>query len=386
MYVCHLSVYRSELIKKVGGFRIGFEGSQDHDLFLRCSEIARKIHHLPKVLYHWRAHAESTSGSGDKKSYASLAAKKAVEEHLQRRNLTPKVELIPEQVSALCPRIVLKENPLIDILIPSRDAADILTICLHSVFTNSSYQNFKITVIDNGSKTAAFKNLVSHWLEKEPQRFSVIPCDIEFNYSLINNIGVSKTDGEYLLLLNNDIEVLSEDWLEALLEYAQLPEVGAVGAKLLYPDRTIQHGGVIIGLGGIAGHVCKYFPEDHPGYHYNLHRVNNYSAVTGACLMVSREKFLAAGGLNEHLKVAFNDVDFCLKLVEKGYHNVYIPHVEIIHHESKSRGTENTRAKQIRFESEILYMRQRWQKYIQNDPCYSPYLTLEREDFSYRFH
>jgi hypothetical protein len=386
MYVCHLSVYRSELIKKIGGFRIGFEGSQDHDLFLRCSEIAQKIHHIPRVLYHWRTHSESTANSGDVKPYAALAAKKAVEEHLQRRSLTPNVNLIPHFGSMLCTRTLLANDPTIDILIPSRDAADILKVCLDSVFLHSSYKNFKVTVIDNGSKTLAFKNLVNYWLEKEPQRFSVIPCDLEFNYSLINNIGVSKTQGEYILLLNNDTEILSSDWLEALLEYAQLPEVGAVGAKLLYPDRTIQHGGVIIGVRGVAAHVCQNFPAEHAGYFGNLQIVTNYAALTGACLMVSREKFLSVGGLNEHLKVAFNDVDFCLKLVEKGYYNVYIPHVEIIHHESKTRGAENTGTKRIRFESEILYMLQRWQKYIQHDPYYSTYLTLDREDFSYRFH
>jgi GT2 family glycosyltransferase/Flp pilus assembly protein TadD len=386
MYVCHLSVYKTSIIRQVEGFRVGFEGSQDHDLFLRCSEIAKTIHHIPLVLYHWRMHSESTSVPGDTKPYAALAAKKAVEEHLQRRNLIPNVEPIPNLGSMLCSRILLSNRPSIDILIPSRDGADILKVCLESIFVNSSYENFKVTVIDNGSKTSAFKNLVNYWLEKEPKRFSIIPCDIDFNYSLINNIGVSKTEGEYLLLLNNDIEILSPDWLEALLEYAQLSEVGAVGARLLYPDRTIQHGGVIAGMRGIAGHVYPYFPADHGGYYGNLKCVTNYAAVTGACLMVSREKFLVVGGLNEHLKVAFNDVDFCLKLIEKGFYNVYIPHVEIVHHESKTRGAENTKTKQIRFESEILYMLQRWQNFLQNDPFYSPYLTLDREDFSYRFH
>ncbi len=386
MYTCHLTVYRKSLIDDVAGFRVGFEGSQDYDLMLRCSEKTQYIHHIKKVLYHWRSHSESTAGSGDVKNYCVDAGYKAVQEALSRRGLVATIDTVGDSRTAFWVKPNVIDSPSVDIIIPSFNNADILEMCLQSIFEKTTYQNFKITVIDNNSYESDFFTLIDYWKAQEPSRFQVIHDQRPFNFSTINNSAVQNTDGDYLVFLNNDTEVITEDWLEGMLGYAQLEEVGAVGVELLYPDNTIQHAGVAIGLGGVAGHVMKHFKHDLPGYFFNLKLVTNYSAVTAACLMIKREKFNSVSGFEEYLQIAFNDVDFCLKVRQQALYNVYLPFVELYHHESKSRGYENTPEKQARFEQEILFMRQRWGKLLDNDPFYSPWLALDKEDMSYRFH
>jgi GT2 family glycosyltransferase len=388
MYVCHLTVYRKTLIEMVHGFRVGFEGSQDYDLLLRCSENTQRIYHIPKVLYHWRIHHESTASgaNAEGKDYCADAGRRAVEEALIRRGIEAEVSLIPGFGTALWAKPMVKNQPEIDILIPSRNASILLATCLQSIFNKSSYPHFKVTVIDNHSTEESFKQLMEYWLKQEPKRFQVLFDPQPFNFAKLNNDAVKQTQGDYLLFLNNDTEIISPDWLQGLLGYAQLPEVGAVGAKLYYADDTVQHAGVATGIGGVAGHVMKHFHISNNGYYSNLKMVTNYSAVTGACLMIQRDKFNAVNGFEEYLQVAFNDVDFCLKVREKGWFNVYLPFVELYHYESKSRGYEDTPEKKARFEKETLFLRQRWGKLLDNDPFYSPWLTLEREDMSFRFH
>jgi GT2 family glycosyltransferase len=388
MYTCHLTVYRQSLVKSLGGFRVGFEGSQDHDLMLRCSENTQLIHHIPKVLYHWRTHAESTaSGLGcNVKDYCVDAGSKALKDTLKRRHIPATVDIVGKKQAAYWVKPSVIKEPTVDIIIPSFNGADILETCLASIFEKTTYPHFTITVIDNNSYESDFFALIAYWEEQEPTRFQVIRDERPFNFSSINNSAVEKTSGDYLLFLNNDTEVITPDWLEGMLGYSQLEDVGAVGVKLLYPDDTVQHAGVVMGIGGIAGHAMKNFPRQAHGYFSHLELVTNYTAVTAACLMIKREKFNAAGGFDEHLQIAFNDIDFCLKVRQQSLFNVYLPFVELYHHESKSRGYENTPEKQARFEKEVLFMRQRWGNLLDNDPFYSPWLSLSTEDISYRFH
>ncbi|MBV5300645.1 MAG: glycosyltransferase, partial [Methylococcales bacterium] len=388
MYTCHLTVYRQSLVKSVGGFRVGFEGSQDFDLMLRCSEKTQQIHHISKVLYHWRSHAESTASDlgGEVKHYSVDTGYKAVKDALKRRQIPVTIDSIRKTQTAFWVKPRVMNQPTVDIIIPSFNGADILEMCLASIFEKTTYPHFTITVIDNNSYESDFFALIAHWEEQEPTRFQVIRDERPFNFSSINNSAVEKTSGDYLLFLNNDTEVITPDWLEGMLGYSQLEDVGAVGVKLLYPDDTVQHAGVVMGIGGIAGHAMKNFPRQAHGYFSHLELVTNYTAVTAACLMIKREKFNAAGGFDEHLQIAFNDIDFCLKVREQSLFNVYLPFVELYHHESKSRGYENTSKKQARFEQEILFMRQRWGKLLDNDPFYSPWLSLDKEDMRYRFH
>ena len=386
MYTCHLTVYRKSLVNDVEGFRTGFEGSQDYDLMLRCSEKTKHIHHIAKVLYHWRSHSESTAGSENAKGYSVDAGYKAIQEALLRRGLDAAVNQVGVSRTAFWVKPKITGSPLVDIIIPSRNGAEILATCLTSIFGKTDYAHFKVTLVDNNSDEKSFFELTDHWSQQEPDRFQVIRDESPFNFSAINNSAVRKTDGDYVLFLNNDTEIINKDWLNGMLGYAQLKEVGAVGVKLLYPDDTVQHAGVATGLGGVAGHVMKHAQRDSPGYFWNLKLVTDYSVVTAACLMVSREKFDQVCGFTEHLQVAFNDVDFCLKLRRQGLYNVYLPFVELYHYESKSRGYEDTDEKRERFEKEILFMRQCWGQALDNDPFYSPWLTLDNETMGYRFH
>ncbi|MFZ2450573.1 MAG: glycosyltransferase [Methylovulum miyakonense] len=387
MYTCHFTAYRKTLVDEVGGFRIGYEGSQDHDLMLRCSEKSNQIHHIAKILYHWRMHEESTAGAGgEAKNYCANAALMAVQDSVTRRGLEADVSLVGNNQSMVCVKPKIKGSPLVDIIIPSRNGADILKACLKSIFEKTTYQNFKVTVVDNNSTESDFFALTENWKKKEPNRFQVIRDERTFNYAAINNQAVQNTNGDYLLFLNNDTEVITKDWIEGMLGYAQLEEVGAVGVKLYYPDDTIQHAGVVSGIRGIAGHVMSHQQKDSPGYFCNLWLTTNYSILTAACLMICRAKFDSVGGFEEYLQVAFNDVDFCLKVRRQGLYNVYLPFVELYHYESKTRGYEDTPKKQERFEHEILFMRQRWGKCLDTDPFYSPWLTVDNETMGYRFH
>lgn len=381
MYTCHLGIYRRELVNAIGGFRVGYEGSQDYDLVLRLTEKTKQIFHIPKVLYHWRDHSHSTANSSGQKPYAVVAAEKALLEALERRDEPGQVLQALGLNNHHIIRYKIKDYDLVSIIIPTKDLGDILDQCLTSVFEKTTYPNYEVILIDNNSEEEYTQEIIAKWQKKEPQRFRSHAYHIPFNYSKINNYAVSLAKGDYLLFLNNDIEVTTPDWIEAMVEQAQRPSIGAVGALLLYPDDTIQHAGVVVGLGGVAGHSHKYYPIDSPGYFSQLFTINNYSAVTAACLMCRRDVFIEIGGFEEKMAVAFNDVDLCLKMIDRGYNNLCLPHVVLYHHESKSRGHENTPEKQARFLQEINYMRYTWKKYIDYDPCYSINLTLDREDY-----
>jgi O-antigen biosynthesis protein len=382
MYTCHFGVYRREVIELIGGFRAGYEGSQDYDLVLRFTEKTENIFHIPKILYHWRIHPQSAASCPDQKPYAAISAKRALTDALVRRKEPGQVLPVKNITGHYTIRYEIKNHPKVSIIIPTKDLAEILDTCLISIFEKTLYSNYEVIIVDNGSIEETTKNLFSKWQEKEPERFVSYHLDIPFNYSKINNFAVTKATGDYLLFLNNDTEILTPDWIEGMLEQAQRPSIGAVGALLLYPDNTIQHAGVIIGIGGVAGHSHKHFPQDSNGYFYQLKTVNNYSAITAACLMCKKEDFKLVGGFEEKLEVAFNDVDFCLKLIALGYRNIWVPHVIVYHYESKSRGYEDTPEKQKRFAEEIEYMKSKWKIYIDSDPCYNQNLTRTYENYT----
>jgi len=380
MYTCHLGVYRRTLVDEIGGFRVGFEGAQDYDFVLRFTELTQRIAHLPKILYHWRSHPQSTAQTADSKDYAAAAAQRALSEAIVRRGEPGRV--LPSGSGHWIIRYEIVKPGAVTIVIPTKDLASTLEMCLRSIFSKTTYPDYEVLVVDNGSVEAATRELFDRWSLKEADRFRVVPYPQPFNYSKLNNFAVEHTDSPYLLFLNNDTEVIDGDWLTAMVEQGQRSSIGAVGATLLYPDDTIQHAGVVLGIGGVAGHSHKTFPHGSGGYVAQLKTINNYSAVTAACLLCRREVFLAVGGFEERLQIAFNDVDFCLKLIEKGYRNVHLPHVVLYHYESKSRGFEDTPEKQLRFKQEIDYMRDRWGELLDADPCYSPHLTRATEDYA----
>jgi GT2 family glycosyltransferase len=382
MYTCHLGVYRTSIARRIGGFRVGFEGSQDYDFVLRFTEETQKIKHIPRVLYNWRVHSGSTAESAFAKPYASDAARRAIAEAIARRGEPGRVE-IGDLPGVYIVRYDLKTKGKISIIIPTRNHGDDVDRCLSSIFNKPSYDNFEVLLIDNGSDELASLQTFKRWAKKD-SRVRIIRDDGAFNFSRINNDAVRHAKGEFLLFLNNDTEAISKDWLRAMLEQAQRPSIGVVGALLLYPDDTIQHAGVIIGLGGVAGHSHKHFPGDHPGYFSMLHAIVNYSAVTAACVMVRRDVFEQVGGFDETLAIAFNDVDLCLKVAAAGYRNIYLPHAQLYHFESKSRGHENTPEKIARFGAEVEIMQARWNTTGIPDPCYSPNLTLAYENYAIR--
>lgn len=379
---CHLGVIRVDLMHKVGGFRLEFEGAQDYDLVLRCIEHVSpsQIQHIPRVLYHWRMHAASTALSGNAKPYAVVAGERALNEHCQRTGVDAVVEHVGPgyRIRYALPAV----EPLVSLIIPTRNAHELLRQCVDSITSLTSYQSYEIVIVDNGSddlESLAYFTELAH-----RPNISVIRDDGEFNYSAINNLAVRQARGSVIGLINNDVEVISPDWLGEMVSIALQPGVGAVGARLLYPDRRLQHGGVVLGIGGVAGHSHKYLDEWQSGYFSRARLIQSYSAVTAACLVVRKDRYLEVGGLNEkELKVAFNDVDFCLRLREIGLRNVWTPYAELFHHESATRGAEISPAKQSRFNSEVDYMLKRWDHWLSNDPAYSPNLTLIREDFSY---
>jgi O-antigen biosynthesis protein len=386
MYTGHFGAYRRSLVCDIGGFRVGFEGSQDYDLVLRLTEKTDKIAHIPKILYHRRIYDDSTAAVNSAAVNCQIkvcnATEKALSEALQRRGEPGRVTALKNYPGLYIVRYEIREFKLVTIIVPTRDLGIMLDRCLSSIFSYTTYPNYEVLVVDNGSLEPATFSVFERWQKQEPQRFRLLSIDIPFNYSKLNNRAVQQTRSDYLLFLNNDVEVATPDWLNAMVEQAQRPTIGAVGARLLYPDGTIQHAGVVAGLGGIAGHSHRNFPGEHLGYFAQIQTVNNYMAVTAACLMCRREVFEEVSGFEENLAVAFNDVDFCFKLSKKGYRNVYLPHVMLYHDESKSRGYENTPEKQERFQQEIFYIRQKWKTIIDQDPCYSPHLTRDREDYS----
>ena len=381
-YFNHLTMFRASAVRDAGGWRIGFEGSQDHDLILRVIESAKagQIVHVPKVLYHWRAIAGSTALGGEQKDYTVNTGIRAVEEHLQRTKRPAKVDLIARNRHYRVRYAIPEPRPLVSLLIPTRDKAEILKVAVDSIIEKTTYAPYEIIVLDNGSVEKETFDLFATW--KNDPRIRIVAYDKPFNYSAINNFGVSVARGSVIGLVNNDVEVITPEWLDEMTAWALRPEIGCVGAKLYYPDKSLQHGGVIIGLGGVAGHSHKYFAYDSPGYFNRLQVHQNLSAVTAACLLVRREVYEEVGGLEEILSVAFNDVDFCLRVREAGYRNLFTPFAELFHHESISRGAEDSPEKMARAEGEVKFMKERWQEKLQSDPFYSPNLTYDREDFS----
>ncbi|OUM07345.1 glycosyl transferase family 2 [Pseudomonas syringae] len=379
--VCHLGAYRRDLINEVGQFRIGFEGAQDYDLALRCVEKLERnqIIHIPRVLYHWRIHAGSTAMAGDEKPYAALAGVKALDEHLERKGGVGIAEL--SSLGMYRVHYSLPASPpLVSLVIPTRNAHVLVKQCIDSIKRLTTYAHYEIILIDNGSDEP--ESLEYFALLDQEENIRVMRDDGPFNYSALNNAAVRIANGELIGLINNDIEVISPDWLSEMVSIALQPNVGAVGARLWYPDDRLQHGGVITGLGGVAGHSHKNLPKGAPGYFCRAELIQELSAVTAACLIIKKSTFEQVGGLEEeHLKIAFNDVDFCLKVREAGYVNVWTPFAELYHHESATRGLEDTPQKQARFTKEIEYIKSRWPD-IQTDYAYSPNLTLDYEDFS----
>jgi glycosyltransferase involved in cell wall biosynthesis len=379
--VTHLAAYRRTTLVEAGALREGFDGAQDYDLVLRVIERidANQIRHIPRVLYHWRVHEDSTAQMIDSKPYAMDAGQRAIEEHLERRGAPARVESVGYGFR------VIYEAPqppaLVSIIICTRNAHELVEACVSSIADRTAYRNYEIIVVDNGSD----QPVSLEWLDEAPSRFSslrVIRDPGDFNFSRLNNFGVAQARGSFVCLMNNDIEVISEHWIEHLLGYASQPGIGAVGPKLLFPNDTVQHAGIILGIGGWAGHAHKGLPDPEAGYLGRASLTSSFSAVTGACLFIEKAKFLSVGGLDEKdLKVACNDVDLCLKLKREGLRNVYVPFVRFYHHESATRGYEDTPEKRARYRREVEIMWDRWPEWMSNDPAYSPNLTLDYEDF-----
>ena len=381
-YITHFLVAGKHLFHEIGGFRSQYDGAQDYDLVLRLLEKTDKIYHIPKALYLWRQHPTSVSINLDSKSKAVKAGQAALEDTLERRNIRGKVEKIGS-LGFYRVRRQLHNQPLISIIIPFKDRSNLLETCIASILEKSSFQNYEILCINNNSIEQETFDAINH-LKKEDKRLRFFEYNIPFNFSKINNYGVSLAKGEHVVLMNNDIEIINFDWMDALLEHSQREEIGAVGAKLYYPDDTIQHAGVIIGIGGHAGHSHKHSKRTSKGYFHRVMCIQNVSAVTGALLMVKRKLYQQTGGLDEiKFTIALNDIDFCLKLLNQGYSNIFTPFCEAYHHESASRGYENTTEKKARFQTEIGYFHERWKDILANgDPYYNINLSLETEDFS----
>ncbi|WP_241171949.1 glycosyltransferase family 2 protein [Burkholderia multivorans] len=374
----HLGVYETALVREAGGFRTGFEGSQDHDLALRCIEKAGHdaVHHIPHILYHWRVVPGSTAASGAEKPYALTAGIRAVEEHLQRIGVEATVSQAASDIGLIRVRYAMPvPTPLVSIVIPTRDGVELLRQCVESIFTRSTYPNFEIIIVDNGSVKPETLTYFDS-LNTRPN-VRVLRDDRPFNFSALNNAAVSQSHGEYVCLLNNDIEVITPEWLEEMVSLAAQPGNGAIGACLWYPNDTLQHGGVMLGLGGVAGHIHARLPRGAFGYFGRAVSTQNLSVVTAACLLIRRSIYDEVHGLDEELAVAFNDVDFCIRVRNAGYRNVWTPHAELYHHESATRGSDLAPEKARRFAREIRFMEQRWGAALFNDPAYNPNLTLD---------
>lgn len=383
----HLGVYRTSTVREIGGFRTGVEGAQDWDLAWRVVEAkgADKVVHVPKVLYHWRELAGSTARDIGEKSYAVTAQIRVISEHLQRIGRGARVAPSPRVQGMVRVQFDLPNPlPLVSIVIPTRDRKDLLQMCMESLVEHTSYSAYEVIIVDNGSVEPDALEYLK--LLKKNSNVRVLREDIPFNYSILNNSGVAAANGDFILMLNNDIEFTHDDWLHEMVSWAALPEVGCVGAKLWYPNGTLQHGGVILGIGGMAGHSHRGISRIDNGYVGRAAVHQNLSAVTGACLLVKRRIYEEVGGLDELFAVAYNDIDFCLRVRAAGYQNVWTPHAEMVHHESATRGMDSNAEKRARLEAEVALMKQRWSDVMSADSAYSPHLTRVDEDFSINVH
>ena len=392
-YMCHLLLVSRSLLDRLCAkeravdtdghrefLRREFDGAQDYDFILRCVEEARGIYHIPKVLYHWRTILGSTADNPVAKKYAFAAGRRAVSEHYRRIGVDATVS-DTEVFGVYRSNIALRERPLISILIPTCDHREDLKLCVESLMDRLTYRNFEIIIIENNSKDQAtfdyYEKLSAKYSHSHTPGVKVVYYEGGFNFSAINNFGAKSAKGEYFLLLNNDTETISPDLLEELLMYGQDPEVGAVGARLFYPDGDLQHAGIVMGIGGVAGHIHQRVSGEDTGYFNRIIAQQDISGVTAACMLVKRSVYEQLGGLNEDLAVAFNDVDFCLRIREAGYRIVYNPYATMTHYESKSRGYEDDPEKISRFASEITYMKNRWKDVLTGDPYYNVNLTLK---------
>ncbi len=385
-YICHFSMFDADLLKKTGLFRPEYDGSQDHDMILRLTEEAKHVCHIPKILYYWRSHPNSVAADIGAKTYAIDAAKRAVHDHMRDYyGIEVEVESTRAFPTIFQIKYPINGEPLISIVIPNKDHVEDLRRCITSIEKKSTWKNYEIVVVENNSVEQSIRDYYKE-LESDP-KVKIVTYEGGFNYSRINNVGVKETKGEYLLFLNNDTEVISPDWMEQLLMYAQRKDVGAVGAKLYYADNTIQHAGVVIGLGAhrSAGHTHYKMPREHLGYMGRLCYAQNVTAVTGACLMVKKSIYEEVDGLDESFTISLNDVDLCLKIREKGYLNIFTPFAELYHYESKTRGMEEGE-KLRRYERECAHFRDKWKEQLDaGDPYYNPNFSLDYSDFTLRF-
>lgn len=386
-YICHFSVFSRELLDGTELFRTSFDGSQDHDMILRLTDRAKNVVHIPKVLYYWRSHAGSVASGIGAKPYAIEAGKGAIADHLRKHGLSD-FQITSTRACETIYRIryQILGSPRISIVIANKDHAEDLKRCVDSIIHKSSYVNYEIIIVENNSTTEEIQRLYTQYQGKHPF-IKVVRFEGAFNYSSVNNMGVKHAQGEYILLLNNDTEVITAGWMEEMLMYAQREDVGAVGAKLLYPDKTIQHAGVVIGLGAhrTAGHSHYKKPLQNLGYMGRLCYAQNMSAVTGACLMVKKSLYEQVGGLDEGFAISLNDVDLCLKLRQAGYLNVWTPFAHLYHYESVSRGLDDKGEKAERYNRESAMFREKWKEVLeQGDPYYNPNFSLDRSDFSLR--
>ena len=385
-YICHFSVFKRDLLQGTELFRSQFDGSQDHDMILRLTDAAQNVVHVPKLLYYWRCHATSVASNIEAKPYAIEAARGAVAENLRShgfKNFQITSTRAFETIFKIRYQII--GSPRISIVIPNKDHVEDLKRCISSIEEKSTYDNYEIVVVENNSETKEIKDYYE--LLKDDPRVKVVTYTGSFNYSAINNFGVKETTGEYILLLNNDTQVITVNWMEEMLMYAQREDVGAVGAKLYYGDKTIQHAGVVIGLGAhrTAGHTHYKQHRENLGYMGRLCYAQDVTAVTGACLLVKKSLFEKVGGLDESFAISLNDVDFCLKLRKLGLLNIFTPFAELYHFESISRGLDDQGEKAERYNRESAHFRDKWKKELQQgDPYYNPNFSLDRSDFSLR--
>lgn len=396
-YITHLFCVKKEIVDRVGGFRKEFDGAQDYDFILRCTEAAKKIGHIPRILYHWRVHSSSTADNPMSKRYAYDAGQRAIEEHLKRQGVEAEVSQL-KFFGFYRVQYKVHENPKVSILIPNKDEPETLRRCIESI-QKTDYENYEIIIIENNSTKqetfSYYEELCKTIYQKGSmclscegtlaggQTVKVVTWEGTFNYSAINNFGASFATGEYYVLLNNDIEIITKDWLQQLLGNCQRKEVGIVGTRLYYPDNTYQHAGIVLGIDGIAANMYPGMRREREGYLHKAALQLNYSAVTAAFFMIKREVFEEIGGFEEELAVAFNDVDLCLKAITAGYLVVYNPFVEAYHYESKSRGKEDTKEKVRRFGNEIECFRSRWIDLLKaGDPYYNPNLSLKKTNYA----